>query len=342
MTQPQAISFEQLSKYRTQLESGKMSIGEFYDSMESKGYHYASWAAGVARGDGISGVAALEYMKKTSIEGVGGEPGRKLNDADVESVRKSMAMGYLKTVETIAQKNGGTLNRDVNFQETENFHRKAFEDNHLKIDNWTLKIPMDLIKKTQGEPAVEKLWTNLRDTGGSGPAAMFQNTMLMTRVGKLMSSPDPEISRPAQAWIDRAPGTANPEALAKALGATGRGNVQYAGEVLENNAKRFANALTSGAEYVNHAIDANPTARTVKKEMGNKLDQTIKAAQHILGADSTQLDPGKTNARSLNTGSKICPINDADFLKMPDSPSSRMIRNTQEPLIPKERKICPR
>lgn len=339
MSQPNPVSSAQLAQYKTQLETGKISPGEFYDSMESQGYHYAGWGASVARGDGISGVAALDYMKTTAIEGAGSKSCRNLTDNEVDDVRKAMAMGYLRTLQEIAQKNGGTLTRDVNFRETEDFHRKAFEANHLKIDNWTLKTPMDLIKKTEGEAAVEKTWTDLRNTGGSGPEAMLQNTALMTRVGKLMSSPDPEISRPAQAWIDRVPGTANFQAMERSFDVAKRGTEKYVSEVVENNTKRVIHAVNSGAEYINHAIDANPATKTVKENILHSSGLITAPIRDPFGLGHAQpgllqdqLARSAASAAAAAAAGKISPLNDADLLKAPTTPSSRLMQGIKEPV----------
>jgi len=67
---PNSLSIDQIQQLQTQVASGDI-IG-VYTYLNQQGYNYAGWAGGVAAGDTISGVAALEFMKGTALMGVGG------------------------------------------------------------------------------------------------------------------------------------------------------------------------------------------------------------------------------------------------------------------------------
>ena len=175
---------------------------QIYDILNKRGYHYAGWGAGVARGDSITGVSALNFLKDTTIMGLSGEACRNLTSDKINLIRVDMAIGYLETLKNIADDSGKIAVRDVNYKETQKFHEDAFKASNLTLDNWTLKTPMDLIQKTLGDEVVENVWTNLRNTGGTGPQALFMSFNLTYVVGLLSVFPDPSISEPAQTWID--------------------------------------------------------------------------------------------------------------------------------------------
>jgi len=47
---------------------------------------------------------------------------------------------------------------------------------------------MNLIRLTEGEAAVEKIWVTLRDTAGGGVDSVRESTWLATKIGKLSFS----------------------------------------------------------------------------------------------------------------------------------------------------------
>ena len=75
-----------------------------YSYLESKGYKYATLANGVAKGDSLAGEAAIGYMKETAER-----EGHPMSDADVDSVRRDMASGYLDSLQAQADAQGGWL-----------------------------------------------------------------------------------------------------------------------------------------------------------------------------------------------------------------------------------------
>lgn len=170
---PAKISQAQLNGYQDLVTGGK--IGEFYDIMNSQRYKYAGWANGVAQGSSISGNSALDFLAGTAMVGIGGAACRNLSRNTIDSVRKDMAQGYLDTRKDIAAESDGYLSRDVNAKEVYDFHEVAFNESGLTIDNWTLKVPFDIIKNKKGEQGLEDFWVDLRDTVGSGPLALMKS-----------------------------------------------------------------------------------------------------------------------------------------------------------------------
>lgn len=219
---PGTLSSTQLSQFVASMQNGSLAPVDFYRYMQSQGYQYAGWAEGVATGNELAGIAAIDFLKKSAHDGVGGVPPRDVTDQQIDAIRKDMAIGYAEALRKIAEKTNGVLDRDVNFKETESFHKDAFEKNGLSIDNWTLKIPMDLIRETKGDSVVESVWRDLRETGGTGPDAQAQNLWLTTRIGRLMSSPNQNLANRAKDWMGRVPNTANWNRLADIFSLLGR------------------------------------------------------------------------------------------------------------------------
>lgn len=207
---PQSLTTKQITAYIDRVNAGGLpQVLQVYDELYAQGYNYAGWAAGVARGDTITGQSALKFLKDSAVLGWNGSGGENLSPEQIDRIRVAMSLGYLNTLAAIARESNGIVSKDVIFRETEDFHAVAFEANNLSIDNWTLKIPMDLIRATRGEQAVEEAWEQLRDTGGTGLDSLMASTALANSVGRLAFSADPEISGKAQTWMALVPGLAN-------------------------------------------------------------------------------------------------------------------------------------
>lgn len=207
---PQNLTLAEIEQYQTQIKQGGINaVLQVYDSLYESGYNYAGWAGGVARGDSISGQAALQFMQSSAAMGLSGEAGQNLNPLQLDALRVDMALGYLQALGRAAQGQGGSVNQDLDFEATKNFHGQAFEKYGLSLANWTLTTPMDLIERTEGPQAVEDLWARIRETGGDGPDGLVINMILAQRMGALAFNPDPTISGPAQQWMDQTPGVAN-------------------------------------------------------------------------------------------------------------------------------------
>ena len=165
----QSYTANQLKEYRESINNnGVKGAVKFYDDLydDGKGYRYAGWAVGVARNDTVTGKSATDFMIDTAKQGVGGNASRNLSTANIDKIKKDMALGYADALIANAKETGGITNQDVTYKQTRAFHKKAFEANGLSIDNWTLETPMKVIGLISGEKAVEDNWISLRETGG--------------------------------------------------------------------------------------------------------------------------------------------------------------------------------
>ncbi|GKT01276.1 RTX toxin [Acidovorax sp. SUPP3434] len=204
------LTISQLTTYRSAINTGGVTAARaVYSDLYSQGYNYAGWALGVATGNTITGQSALNYLGGTAMIGLGGDECRNLTPAQIDKIRIDMSLGYIDTLITVAKDQNGILNRDVDFKETARFHEAAFRESGLTLDNWTLNVPMEIIRRQQGDQAVEELWTRIRDTGGDGIDALLISTGLANTVGHASVSPDADVRQMAQDWIDKVPGVAN-------------------------------------------------------------------------------------------------------------------------------------
>ncbi|RTL42127.1 MAG: hypothetical protein EKK49_01285, partial [Rhodocyclaceae bacterium] len=203
---PQTITVSDLEAYRGRISNGGVDgVHEVYNELQARGYEYAGWGDGVAKGDATTGLAAIDYLKETALNGSGTNQCRNLTDTEINKIRQDMAEGYVKTLIDIAKGNGGKLNRDVTYDETRRFHEDAFKENGLGLDNWTLKIPLEIIEKEQGRDVAEKLWRDLRDTGGSGLDALLASGKVYLVVQDALNSKDGSVRDAARKWLDRFP-----------------------------------------------------------------------------------------------------------------------------------------
>jgi len=269
---PQTLTLAEIEQYQTQIKQGGINaVLQVYDSLYESGYNYAGWAVGVARGDSISGQAALQFMQSTSAMGTSGEAGQNLNPLQVDALRVDMALGYLQALGAKAADLGGSVNEDLNFSAIKEFHRTAFEPYGLTLANWTLTTPMDLIERTEGPQAVEELWARIRDTGGDGPDSVIMNMILAQRVGNLAFHPDPSISGPAQQWMDLTPGVANFAQWGRTLGVAWDALIE-------------ATAVT----IVDGDIQTKYYANGVQVETSTHIYDSIEYGVILVGSDSVQ------------------------------------------------------
>ncbi|NUF10166.1 hypothetical protein [Snodgrassella sp. ESL0324] len=64
MLEAQKVSRSEIQVWRKQIENGDLSdVGEVYQQLAKRGYHYAEWAYGVASANTITGNGALEFMQ---------------------------------------------------------------------------------------------------------------------------------------------------------------------------------------------------------------------------------------------------------------------------------------
>ncbi|MDR1423178.1 MAG: hypothetical protein LBI92_01010 [Azoarcus sp.] len=197
---PQAITSEKLQDYRTAIETGGVgAVGQVYADLYAKGYNYTGWAEGVAKGNSITGLTALHYMGESYYD----EHGTILSEAQVDKIRIDMALRTLDEYRRIAVNEGdGILTRDLNYRETKAVHEETFRDNHLSLDNWTLNTPMELIRQKYGDETVERLWGQIRDTGGDGMDAMLVSSSLMVFTTGVAHSENEAARQQAGEWLD--------------------------------------------------------------------------------------------------------------------------------------------
>ncbi|MBL0943036.1 MAG: hypothetical protein IBJ04_01735 [Hydrogenophaga sp.] len=216
MSKTQALTTAQLAAYAQQLANGTLTdVKQVYADLYSKGYNYAGWAGGVASESTITGVSAVNFLTGTAMMGWGGPLCRNLSDATLDSIRMGMAKGYVDVLIKNADDNDGVLSTDLNYRDTKQLHQKVFADHNLSLDNWTLNTPMELVRQTQGDEAVEALWREIRDTGGDGLDGTLASVKLYNTVGRLSFSEDPAIRDAALDWIEQVPGFANWDAIGR-------------------------------------------------------------------------------------------------------------------------------
>jgi len=130
-------------------------LDEMYDYMAGKGDRYAVLASGVAKGNSIAGIAAINFMKKTEDDA-----GRSMSEADVEKVRLEMGRAYLDLQERrVAEGKTG----DPEHSEVWKFHSDVFEGLGRSRDAWTLNSVFELMN-----PEVrEAYWRSVLDAAGN-------------------------------------------------------------------------------------------------------------------------------------------------------------------------------
>lgn len=218
MSQPQALTTAQLQAFSDQLANGTLAdVKQIYADLYSKGYNYAGWAGGVASESTIAGVSAVNFLTGTAMMGWGGPQCRNLSEASLDSIRIDMARRYVETLRIRSTREGGQISEDVTYEETRQFHDQVFSAHNLSLDNWTLNTPMELVRQTMGDEAVEALWREIRDTGGDGIDGTLASVKLYNTVGRLSFSEDPAVRDAALNWIEQVPGFANWEAIGRSV-----------------------------------------------------------------------------------------------------------------------------
>ncbi|PIT56305.1 hypothetical protein BHC44_01200 [Snodgrassella alvi] len=173
MLEAQKVSAAEIKAWREQILNGDLSdVGEVYQQLAKRGYHYAKWAYGVASADTLTGNGALEFM-----QAVAKEHHHILTDDETNKIRRYMALGYL---DMLAKKAGsGSVSQDISYKEMEEFHIEVFKNNNVDINYWTLYEPMRMIERyakaklpngkvLTGEDIVELMWERMWKTCGTG------------------------------------------------------------------------------------------------------------------------------------------------------------------------------
>ena len=158
---PQSINLQDIKRYQDMIDRNHVQGAiRVYEELLSKGYDYAGWAKGVAKGDTVTGEAAILFMTETS--------GRKFSEGKLNEIRIDMARGYLDALAVQMEQTGQT-DTDVKFEGIREFHRKVFIKHDLSIENWTLEEPMRLLAKyghgKRHRKEYGRILPRLRETG---------------------------------------------------------------------------------------------------------------------------------------------------------------------------------
>ena len=151
---PATIRLNDIERYQNMIKTqGVQGAIRVYEELLSKGYDYAGWAKGVAKGDTVTGEAAILFMEETS--------GRKFSESKLNEIRVDMAKGYLDAL-TVQMSKTGQTDTDVKFEKIRDVHEKAFIKHKLSLKNWTLEEPMRLLGKYgHGKATQERIWRDL-------------------------------------------------------------------------------------------------------------------------------------------------------------------------------------
>ncbi|MDF7676661.1 calcium-binding protein [Neisseriaceae bacterium ESL0693] len=182
MFEAQKITLAQIRGWQEQIKNGTLSdVGKVYDELGSYGYHYANWAKGVATGGTATGQGAVKFMNSVYKEKHNGE---NMSQDLINSIRRDMALEYLRYLEREADKNGGTVSHDTDYESMRKFHEIVFDAHDLNIDYWTLNAPMSIIANhasgegKTGKQIADEVWEELWQTDGSTPVGGFYSSLL--------------------------------------------------------------------------------------------------------------------------------------------------------------------
>ena len=184
---PQTLTTSQLQALKDAIAAGGVNaVADAYRILYENGYKYAGWAEGVATGDTLSGLFALNFLSASASDS-----GIILSQAQIDKIRTDMANQTIDMYMQIAKDNNGYLNQDLTYPQVSEIHGKVFKDNNLSLDNWTLNAPMETIRQLAGDKEMESIWELIRDTGGEGDQAIIADLMLMGFMDGVAHSSDP-------------------------------------------------------------------------------------------------------------------------------------------------------
>lgn len=166
--------------------------GAMYDYLASKGDRYAVLANGVAKGNSIAGIAAIDFMKRTE-QGAG----RPMQEEDVEQVRFKMAEAYLAVLDEKVK--AGSIGLEINHLEAWGFHSNVFEDMGRSKDAWTLNTVFNLLH----EDARETYWKEVLGAAGSLPSELWLSLRTDASVAFSSAMAPEELRVQAESWKAR-------------------------------------------------------------------------------------------------------------------------------------------
>lgn len=161
-------------------------------SWQKKGDKYAVLANGVARGDSLSGVAAINYMKSVAA-GVG----RPMQEIDVDKVRVEMANKYMEVL--LKKISKGPIVGQVSQKEVAAFHKETFESLEYPERAWTLSPVFDVIAVENRED----YWRHVLSSAGNltDEFTLSFHTHRMMAMASVVSSAENRLI--AKEWISR-------------------------------------------------------------------------------------------------------------------------------------------
>lgn len=206
MSNPQKITSIELFNYRNRIKSGgAQEVISVYQELYDKGYNYAGWAKGVATSESETGKAAIEYLTSSALFGLSGPECKNLSKFQIDKLVVSMADAYIGKLINVAEQSNNILSTELGFDPTREVHIKGFGENGLTISNWTLEIPMQIIRKLHGDEKVELVWSLLRDTGGGDVLGGLLSSVLYYFVKFHLDNENPEIAAMASTWLNFVP-----------------------------------------------------------------------------------------------------------------------------------------
>ena len=122
-------------------------------------------------------MGALDFMQNTADRN-----GKVISDDMVTQIRIGMLGGYLDALYEQAELGGGSVNKEIEFNQIRNFHAEVFEDVGLSNDFWTLKVPMEIVFNLFNEQGVDELWEKITQTQGTGIDSLFASMNLVSIV----------------------------------------------------------------------------------------------------------------------------------------------------------------
>ena len=203
---PQELSLNDLERAKGLLET--LGPAAAYDYLAAKGYKYATLANGVAKGNSLSGEAAINFMRLTASD-----LGRTLSDVDVNRIRKDMAVEYIEALKNKLDDGGGVLVGDINHKEAWEFHKKVFNDNDLSVEAWTLHSVLSVIT----ENTRETYWKKVLESAGDLPSEInlaVQTDRLMSLASTISTDSNKQL---AKRWVGRVDSPSGAATAAKSI-----------------------------------------------------------------------------------------------------------------------------
>lgn len=225
-------------------------VGDMYDYMAMKGDRYAVLANGVAKGNSIAGLAAINFMKRTEADA-----GRPMSEADVEEVRLEMGKAYLELQERRVM--DGTLDGDPNHMEVWDFHSDVFKSLGRSKDAWTLNSVFELTDPEYRE----SYWKKVLDAAGSPGSEFWLSIQTDSRMANSTVVAPDDMRGMAKYWKSRID---SPTAIASFLYSIG----EVAGNGLASVISELVDSENSGAIDPSLNIEITPTTESRRDLQG--------------------------------------------------------------------------